>query len=264
RVLSSTLVASERITPWVRGRVLAFLSRGGIVISVGARGPQLCSPPSRVFLTSGGASSPYSGVGNTVASSAVVAPLALRLALRLPHAPGGTANFRFIVLRGGLILSSSESVTGKRRATVDEDRFLLYHAGRIEEPPVSLLPAHLSDPEWMSHNLGVLISLECCGIHRDLGVHISRTQSLVMDDLTTAQLLSSRFVGNKMFNEVFRSCYARERETAAALNNSVDLQQLMDTRKIFIRVKYVDRCYVFRTVETSSDSRPTLLKAYNR
>ncbi|VDP81520.1 unnamed protein product [Echinostoma caproni] len=45
------------------------------------------------------------------------------------------------------------------------------------------------DPEWVSVNLGVLICLECCGAHRELGVHCSRTQSLLMDDLSTNQLL---------------------------------------------------------------------------
>jgi len=47
----------------------------------------------------------------------------------------------------------------------------------------------LIDPEWLSVNLGVLICLECCGVHRDMGVHVSRTQSIVIDDLGTAQLL---------------------------------------------------------------------------
>jgi len=56
------------------------------------------------------------------------------------------------------------------------------------------------DPRWLSTNLGVLICLECCGIHRNLGVHISRTQSLEIDQLGTAQLL----VGPKK-NPVFRA-----------------------------------------------------------
>lgn len=47
----------------------------------------------------------------------------------------------------------------------------------------------ISDPEWLSVNLGVLICLECCGVHREMGVHISRTQSIVIDDLGTSQLL---------------------------------------------------------------------------
>ena len=45
------------------------------------------------------------------------------------------------------------------------------------------------DPEWLSVNLGVLICLECCGVHRLMGVHVSRTQSIVIDRLGTAQLL---------------------------------------------------------------------------
>ena len=47
--------------------------------------------------------------------------------------------------------------------------------------------------------------LECCGIHRDLGVHISRTQSTAIDNLGTAQLLVARAVGNALFNEIFEA-----------------------------------------------------------
>ena len=50
---------------------------------------------------------------------------------------------------------------------------------------------NLSEPEWLSVNFGVIICLECCGVHRELGVHISRTQSLVIDELGTSQLLVS-------------------------------------------------------------------------
>ena len=55
----------------------------------------------------------------------------------------------------------------------------------------SLFEFLLSDPQWLSTNLGAMICLECCGIHRELGVHISRTQSIVIDALGTSQLLVS-------------------------------------------------------------------------
>ena len=34
-----------------------------------------------------------------------------------------------------------------------------------------------SEPDWASLNLGILVCIECSGIHRNLGVHISKVSS---------------------------------------------------------------------------------------
>lgn len=39
----------------------------------------------------------------------------------------------------------------------------------------------MTDVTWLSTNYGVMVCIECSGIHRDLGVHISRIQSLTLD-----------------------------------------------------------------------------------
>lgn len=49
----------------------------------------------------------------------------------------------------------------------------------------------LTEPTWLSTNLGILTCIECSGIHREMGVHISRIQSLELDKLGTSELLVS-------------------------------------------------------------------------
>lgn len=39
-------------------------------------------------------------------------------------------------------------------------------------------------PEWASLNLGILVCIECSGIHRNLGSHISKVRSLGLDEWT--------------------------------------------------------------------------------
>lgn len=66
----------------------------------------------------------------------------------------------------------------------------------------------LSDPTWLSTNLGILTCIECSGIHRELGVHYSRIQSLTLDVLSTSELLVNHsrhpvFLQNRLTSPVF-------------------------------------------------------------
>ena len=44
-------------------------------------------------------------------------------------------------------------------------------------------------PDWLVTNLGILVCIECCGIHREMGVQISKTQSIKIDRLASSQLI---------------------------------------------------------------------------
>uniref|UniRef100_A0A8C4GEW8 ArfGAP with SH3 domain, ankyrin repeat and PH domain 3 n=1 Tax=Dicentrarchus labrax TaxID=13489 RepID=A0A8C4GEW8_DICLA len=61
------------------------------------------------------------------------------------------------------------------------------------------------DPTWLSTNLGILTCIECSGIHRELGVHYSRIQSLTLDLLSTSELLLAVSIGNTRFNDIMEA-----------------------------------------------------------
>ncbi len=59
------------------------------------------------------------------------------------------------------------------------------------------------DPEWVSINLGVLMCIECSGIHRSLGVHVSKVRSLTLDAWENELLEVIAGVGNTIFNAIW-------------------------------------------------------------
>uniref|UniRef100_A0A4W6ET36 Arf-GAP with SH3 domain, ANK repeat and PH domain-containing protein 3 n=1 Tax=Lates calcarifer TaxID=8187 RepID=A0A4W6ET36_LATCA len=99
------------------------------------------------------------------------------------------------------------------------------------------------DPTWLSTNLGILTCIECSGIHRELGVHYSRIQSLTLDLLSTSELLLAVSIGNTRFNDIME---------AGLPNDSVKPlpQSDMNARKEYIVAKYAERRYVLRREET--------------
>ncbi|XP_057287866.1 arf-GAP with SH3 domain, ANK repeat and PH domain-containing protein 2 isoform X2 [Pezoporus wallicus] len=93
------------------------------------------------------------------------------------------------------------------------------------------------DPTWLSTNLGILTCIECSGIHRELGVHYSRMQSLTLDVLGTSELLLAKNIGNAGFNEIMEFCLPVDEMVKP--NPSSD----MNARKDYITAKYIERKY---------------------
>jgi hypothetical protein len=46
----------------------------------------------------------------------------------------------------------------------------------------------VSGPRWASWNLGIFVCIRCAGIHRNLGVHISKVKSVNLDSWTPVQV----------------------------------------------------------------------------
>uniref|UniRef100_A0A8C2ULK1 ArfGAP with SH3 domain, ankyrin repeat and PH domain 1 n=1 Tax=Chinchilla lanigera TaxID=34839 RepID=A0A8C2ULK1_CHILA len=111
-----------------------------------------------------------------------------------------------------------------------------------------------SEPTWLSTNLGILTCIECSGIHREMGVHISRIQSLELDKLGTSELLLAKNVGNNSFNEIME---ANLPSPSPKPTPSSD----MTVRKEYITAKYVDHRFSRKTCSSSSAKLNELLEA---
>ncbi|ENN74048.1 hypothetical protein D910_08544 [Dendroctonus ponderosae] len=61
------------------------------------------------------------------------------------------------------------------------------------------------NPDWASLNLGVLMCIECSGIHRNLGSHISRVRSLDLDEWPPGNQSVMLTIGNTLANSVWES-----------------------------------------------------------
>uniref|UniRef100_A0A8C9QBW4 ArfGAP with SH3 domain, ankyrin repeat and PH domain 2 n=1 Tax=Spermophilus dauricus TaxID=99837 RepID=A0A8C9QBW4_SPEDA len=105
------------------------------------------------------------------------------------------------------------------------------------------------DPTWLSTNLGILTCIECSGIHRELGVHYSRMQSLTLDVLGTSELLLAKNIGNAGFNDIMECCLPAE--------DSVKPRPGSD----FITAKYLERRYARKKHADSAAKLHSLCEA---
>uniref|UniRef100_A0A8C2HZI3 ArfGAP with SH3 domain, ankyrin repeat and PH domain 3 n=2 Tax=Cyprinus carpio TaxID=7962 RepID=A0A8C2HZI3_CYPCA len=93
------------------------------------------------------------------------------------------------------------------------------------------------EPTWLSTNLGILTCIECSGIHRELGVHHSRIQSLTLDVLSTSELLLAVSIGNAKFNDIMEVNLPNDLVKPLPKSD-------MTARKEYIVAKYAERRYV--------------------
>ncbi|MED6210864.1 hypothetical protein PIB30_068175 [Stylosanthes scabra] len=119
-----------------------------------------------------------------------------------------------------------------------------------------------AEPDWASLNLGILVCIECSGVHRNLGVHISKVRSLTLDVKVWDSSVLSMFqsLGNLFANSVWEDLLhskATKDETldGSSKNTKTKLfharkpayDDPISLKERFIHAKYSERVFVRQT-----------------
>ncbi|XP_068199885.1 arf-GAP with coiled-coil, ANK repeat and PH domain-containing protein 3 isoform X5 [Antennarius striatus] len=101
-----------------------------------------------------------------------------------------------------------------------------------------------ADPRWASINLGVLLCIECSGIHRSLGVHCSKVRSLTLDSWEPELLKLMCELGNSVINHIYEGSY-QEQGLKKPLPSSSRQE-----KEAWIKSKYVEKKFLKKLCPT--------------
>ncbi|CAM6039052.1 unnamed protein product [Sphagnum compactum] len=117
------------------------------------------------------------------------------------------------------------------------------------------------EPDWASLNLGILLCIECSGVHRNLGVQISKVRSLTLDVKVWEPSVIGYFqsIGNACANSIWEEGLITEGSTQnLSLGQSAesepaaadvpilkpDARDPLPVKEKFIQAKYVEKRFV--------------------
>ncbi|XP_070702907.1 stromal membrane-associated protein 2 isoform X2 [Pempheris klunzingeri] len=129
-------------------------------------------------------------------------------------------------------------MTGKSVKDVDRYQAVLNSLLALEENKFCA-DCDSKGPRWASWNLGIFICIRCAGIHRNLGVHISKVKSVNLDQWTQEQVQCVQEMGNakakRLYEAFLPECFQRPETDQSA--------------EIFIRDKYDKKKYIDKVID---------------
>lgn len=114
-----------------------------------------------------------------------------------------------------------------------------------------------SEPDWASLNLGILMCIECSGVHRNLGVHISKVRSITLDVKVWEPTILDLFraLGNAFGNSIWEE--RLQNNSANGTNRLLPVTKpchgdAINQKEKYILQKYVEKLMVSKETTASS------------
>ncbi|XP_055978106.1 arf-GAP with GTPase, ANK repeat and PH domain-containing protein 1 isoform X4 [Sorex fumeus] len=132
-------------------------------------------------------------------------------------------------------LQSCESSKNKSRLTSQTEAMALQSIRNVRGNS-RCVDCDAQNPNWASLNLGALMCIECSGIHRNLGTHLSRVRSLDLDDWPMELIRVLSAVGNELANSVWEDSGQGRRKPS--------LDSTREEKERWIRAKYEQKLFL--------------------
>ncbi|XP_073809923.1 arf-GAP with GTPase, ANK repeat and PH domain-containing protein 1 isoform X4 [Danio rerio] len=149
-------------------------------------------------------------------------------------------------------LQSCESSKQKSRLSSQSEAIALQSV-RNMRGNTRCVDCEAQNPDWASLNLGALICIECSGIHRNLGTHLSRVRSLDLDEWPLELIKVMSAIGNELANSVW------EANAQGRLKPAPDASR--EERERWIRAKYEQKLFLASLTCTELSLGQQLLRA---
>ncbi|XP_059249757.1 arf-GAP with GTPase, ANK repeat and PH domain-containing protein 1 isoform X3 [Mustela nigripes] len=132
-------------------------------------------------------------------------------------------------------LQSCESSKNKSRLTSQSEAMALQSIRNIRGNS-HCVDCETQNPNWASLNLGALMCIECSGIHRNLGTHLSRVRSLDLDDWPIELIKVMSSIGNELANSVW--------EESSQGRTKPSMDSTREEKERWIRAKYEQKLFL--------------------
>nr|XP_061835347.1 arf-GAP with GTPase, ANK repeat and PH domain-containing protein 3-like isoform X1 [Nerophis lumbriciformis] len=149
-------------------------------------------------------------------------------------------------------LQSCESIKNKSRLGSQSDAMAIQSIRNVRGNSFCV-DCDAPNPDWASLNLGALMCIECSGIHRNLGTHLSRVRSLDLDDWPVELSMVMTAIGNAMANSIW--------EGALEGYSRPGSDSTREEKERWIRAKYEQKLFLVGLPQSDVPLGQQLLRA---